>query len=771
LSAGALESLSESSPSASVGRYSTEKDVEAQRLLGRLSHVDFATFYGIWEPYYPYLFKLCLRQMGGIREDAEDALCRAMLKAWERWPHHAHKIRHVKAWLVRLTLNLCTDIVREHKRQARIFENIDEMSASRQELMASPETPEEVLLRYELSFYLRGLIAALPPKLRDPFIMHFIHEMSYIDISAQLGLSTDNIRKRIQQARTILRNGLSKYDSGNPDPVENNHHGKPRRAGGNAPTFAEVGVGEQVGEITHQLLTLRLAQVILPSGVERSFTVNTDRRLSKRHFTRLKTLSKYVGKHAGGWKRRLNLADLLYETGQWREAVEQYRLVLKKPRRMINPYLRLGRILHLMERDEEAIEVYRGASLVVNNVASHHHLAGLIEVCRRRYDLAAREFQRASMLEPHNVNHKLEMGMIYLLEGAHVEALRAFDESLKIKPDEARALTYSCEALLNTGRLRESRQRITLALEINPENVPALKWLADRRSSAGLVKGLEGQRTRQLIKKALRLSPDSVQTHESLALYYLFRGEWVKSVSVLRTYNEDHPTCPEGWHYYAALLYRTGDSGAATEAIMKAHALHGGDWRIQQTACEILASAQKFSSLSTILEEIPEHSSHWQLWTAAGLALAAAGHKPTIACAIASRGPRIQPQLPQAWFRYGRVLALAGRHVEAVAAIKKGCRLVPEIGEPIIMAMAWLGESKRDAGEEQEARICWAEVLRYAHEFTDLNPARTDYWRGKALDHLDDKHGALLSYQSALQQHLVYPERQEALQSLRRLQL
>lgn len=179
---------------------------------------DFAAFYQVWEPHRPYLFKLCLRRMSGIREEAEDALSRAMLKAWERLPHHAHKIRHLKAWLAQLTLNLCADIHREQRRRARVFESIEELPARRRDVLASTETPEESALRSELRLQLQALIAGLPARLHEPFVMHVVHEMSYVDISEQLGLSNDNIRKRIQQARAILRTHLKDYVSGEPAP-------------------------------------------------------------------------------------------------------------------------------------------------------------------------------------------------------------------------------------------------------------------------------------------------------------------------------------------------------------------------------------------------------------------------------------------------------------------------------------------------------------------------------------------------------------------------
>jgi len=45
----------------------------------------------------------------------------------------------------------------------------------------------------------------LPDRLRETFILHFESGLSYPNIAEQLGISYDNVRKRISQARAILR--------------------------------------------------------------------------------------------------------------------------------------------------------------------------------------------------------------------------------------------------------------------------------------------------------------------------------------------------------------------------------------------------------------------------------------------------------------------------------------------------------------------------------------------------------------------------------------
>jgi DNA-directed RNA polymerase specialized sigma24 family protein len=42
------------------------------------------TFWQQWQHYRDYLYRCCVKWMGGNPTDAEDALSRAMLKAWKK---------------------------------------------------------------------------------------------------------------------------------------------------------------------------------------------------------------------------------------------------------------------------------------------------------------------------------------------------------------------------------------------------------------------------------------------------------------------------------------------------------------------------------------------------------------------------------------------------------------------------------------------------------------------------------------------------------------
>lgn len=84
--------------------------------------------------------------MGGNPTEAEDALGRAMVKAWEKVQKYAGEIAKFKAWLTRLTHNLCIDIHRERDRGANRVENIEVYaSLEEQKQVFQSDTPESAL--------------------------------------------------------------------------------------------------------------------------------------------------------------------------------------------------------------------------------------------------------------------------------------------------------------------------------------------------------------------------------------------------------------------------------------------------------------------------------------------------------------------------------------------------------------------------------------------------------------------------------------------------
>jgi len=191
------------------------KVLEEKILLDQLAQGDRDAFWQLWELHRDYLYHRCRVWMGGNYSEGEEALSLAMLKAWEKLPDYAAQITNVKAWLTRMTHNLCVDLHRKRQRSAIGIDKIEEITSTEQESLASSSySPESNLLRSELEIMISQQINALSPRLREPFVLKFYKDMSYQAIAEQLRISRDNVYKRIQQARDFLKKQLQRYLSG-----------------------------------------------------------------------------------------------------------------------------------------------------------------------------------------------------------------------------------------------------------------------------------------------------------------------------------------------------------------------------------------------------------------------------------------------------------------------------------------------------------------------------------------------------------------------------
>ena len=182
--------------------------MEERILLRSLSGGDREAFWPLWLEHRLHLYSVCLRQMRGSKADALDAVSRSMLLAFRKLPAYATKIENLQAWLTRLTRNVCADIRREQLRLTAggTGVGIDEIVASEEAGAADPSpSPEELALSNETRIRLQRAIDSLPPLLRGVAQMRFLHEASYGAIASTLSITEPTARKRVQQARTVLR--------------------------------------------------------------------------------------------------------------------------------------------------------------------------------------------------------------------------------------------------------------------------------------------------------------------------------------------------------------------------------------------------------------------------------------------------------------------------------------------------------------------------------------------------------------------------------------
>lgn len=123
-------------------------------------------------------------------EVAQDTFLRAF-RALEGFRGDAQ----VRSWLYRIATNLAKNAV-TRRREYPTDEHLD------QPVYANPSARLEARA---MAADLRRAIDQLPDKLREPLVLREYQELSYEEISEQLGLPLNTVRTRILRARRALR--------------------------------------------------------------------------------------------------------------------------------------------------------------------------------------------------------------------------------------------------------------------------------------------------------------------------------------------------------------------------------------------------------------------------------------------------------------------------------------------------------------------------------------------------------------------------------------
>ena len=296
-----------------------------------------ARFETAWRQNVSELYRRSLQWTSGRREDADDALGHAALIALEKMPQELQPFE-ARRWLLRLVYNKCMDILRHRRRSPCVAREVDDPSP-KEELEAVGPGHESELLAGELISVARDRIQSLPPRLRKVAELHLLGEMPYSEIADLLALTEVNVRKRMQEARSYLREHLQAYMEGDV------HIQAPRTADRGSPAIDEPE-------------PLRLSGWTLES------------------------LERYVQRHPRGWKKRWELALRLREAGFPETAVLHFREAASRQSRRMEIWLDLGTTLLLLNRNQEAREAFEAALRRARDEVSRARLNQLITRCR-----------------------------------------------------------------------------------------------------------------------------------------------------------------------------------------------------------------------------------------------------------------------------------------------------------------------------------------------------------------------------------------------------
>lgn len=184
-----------------------EENREFQPLIARAQRGDHEAFNTLILHFQDRVYTTAYRMMGD-RARADDAAQEAFIIAYRRLT--SYRGGSFRAWLLRITTNLCYDELRRQQRRPHIpleREN-DDGDWDESILPDLAPVPEQVVLGRELQRAIQQCIEALQPDQRMVLVLSDVDEMEYSAIATTLEVPPGTVKSRLSRARANVRDCL-----------------------------------------------------------------------------------------------------------------------------------------------------------------------------------------------------------------------------------------------------------------------------------------------------------------------------------------------------------------------------------------------------------------------------------------------------------------------------------------------------------------------------------------------------------------------------------
>ncbi len=157
---------------------------------------------------------------------------------------------------------------------------------------------------------------------------------------------------------------------------------------------------------------------------------------------------------------------------------------------------------------------------------------GIAYVYSGKYKEAIEAFKQATRIRPDYVDVHNNLGVAYGKSGKYKEAIEAFKQAIRIRPDFAEAHYNLGIAYEKSGKHREAVKAYKQAIRIKPD-------FAEAHYNLGIAYEKSGKYREEIeaYKQAIRIKPDYVDVHYNLGVAYLLlndRGSAIEEYKILK---------------------------------------------------------------------------------------------------------------------------------------------------------------------------------------------------------------------------------------------
>ncbi len=161
----------------------------------RVLNGDVDAYAALVDRYYDRCARFAVRMLGN-RDDAEDALQATFLRAYRALGKYQERDKF-SAWLYRILVNQCRSLAARRSHRERVFVREEAL------LLNAPDKPAS--WGGEDEEFVQRVLSELDPLLREAFLLKYVEEMSYEEMSALTGVGISALKMRVKRACDRLR--------------------------------------------------------------------------------------------------------------------------------------------------------------------------------------------------------------------------------------------------------------------------------------------------------------------------------------------------------------------------------------------------------------------------------------------------------------------------------------------------------------------------------------------------------------------------------------
>lgn len=224
--------------------------------------------------------------------------------------------------------------------------------------------------------------------------------------------------------------------------------------------------------------------------------------------------------------RTLQTALKLHQAGQFPQAEEAYRKVLRNDPLNADALHLLGVLFHQTGKNEAAVEyIGRAISRNPSHALFHNNLGAAYQALGRLPEAHA-SLTRALCLKPDYVDAHNNLGAVLHGLGRLPESQSHYIAALRLRPDLAAAHNNLGNVVKDQGHAAEALACYQRALQLNPQFAEALNNIGSVLQEQGRLSEAE-----DFYHRAQRVRPEYAAAWNNLGNVYRDQGKWSESVS------------------------------------------------------------------------------------------------------------------------------------------------------------------------------------------------------------------------------------------------